>query len=138
MTLVEIEYLGDLRTSCLHVESGEIIYTDAPKDNQGAGRYFSPTDLVGVALGSCVLTIMGIFAVRQKLDLKGTKVRISKEMVNAPARRIGKLKLHFMSPHRFDEEMQKRLEKIAHECPVHKSLHPDIVQEFTFVWGATE
>ena len=137
MTQVEIEYEGELRTRCLHVESGEIIFTDAPKDNQGEGKFFSPTDLVGVALGSCVLTIMGIFAKRQGIELKGTKVRVTKEMQNKPSRRIGKITMHFTSPHKFDSDVQTRLEKIAHECPVHHSLHPDVVQEFTFEWGVS-
>ncbi len=135
MTQVEIEYEGALRTRCLHVESGEVIFTDAPKDNQGKGEFFSPTDLVGVALGSCVLTIMGIYAAKQGIELKGTKVRVTKEMQSLPSRRIGKIKLDFTSPHKFDEAIEKRLEKIAHECPVHHSLHPDLIQEFNFQWG---
>jgi putative redox protein len=134
MTQIEIEYSGALRTRCLHVDSGEEIFTDAPKDNQGKGEFFSPTDLVGVALGSCVLTIMGIYAARHGLELKGMKVRVTKEMKNSP-RRIGKITLHFTSPHQFASEVQARLEQIAHECPVHHSLHPDIEQVFTFQWG---
>lgn len=134
MTRVEIEYEGELRTRCLHVDSEEEIYTDAPKDNQGKGEFFSPTDLVGVALGSCILTIMGIYARKHGLDLKGTRVQVSKEMKSNP-RRIGKISLHFTSPHKFDAEVQKQLEKVAFECPVHASLHPDMIQEVVFEWG---
>jgi putative redox protein len=137
MAETEIIYEGDLRTLCIHGESGEKILTDAPKDNQGKGRYFSPTDLVGVALGSCVMTIMGIYAARQGLSLEGMKARVSKEMENRPSRRIKKLILHFTCPTKFDEETQKRLERIALECPVHASLHPDLIQEFSFSWGKT-
>lgn len=132
---VEVEYEGELRTRCLHVESGQLFLTDAPKDNQGKGEYFSPTDLMGAALGSCILTIMGIYAAKRGLELKGTKVVVVKEMQNLPFRRISKLTLHFTSPHSFGEEIEKRLERIANECPIHKSLHPDLVQEFIFQWG---
>ncbi|MBI2743372.1 MAG: OsmC family protein [Chlamydiales bacterium] len=134
MTEVEIVYEGGLRTRCVHEESGEALRTDAPKDNQGKGEFFSPTDLIGVALGSCILTIMGIYAKRHNLDLTGTKVNVSKEMKSGP-RRIGKITLNFTSPHKFDAEVQKQLEKAATECPVHASLHPDLEQIVTFEWG---
>lgn len=135
MVEIDIFYEGNLSTRCVHKQSGQEITTDAPKDNQGRGVLFSPTDLVAAALGSCILTIMGILASRMKIDLAGTKLTISKEMQQAPARRIGKLKVVLTSPHRFDPETTKRLESAAESCPVHHSLHPDIVQEFIYNWG---
>jgi putative redox protein len=135
MVEIDIWYEGDLSTKCVHRQSGEEIFTDAPKDNQGRGLLFSPTDLVAAALGSCVLTIMGILAARMKIDLVGTKITVSKEMQQAPSRRIGKLRVVLTCPHRFDPETIKRLETAAESCPVHHSLHPDIVQEFVYNWG---
>lgn len=135
MVEVDIWYEGNLRTRCVHKESGQEIFTDAPKDNQGKGEMFSPTDLVGVALGSCILTIMGILEARLKIDLTGTKITVTKEMEQAPSRRIGKLKMVLNCPQRFDEGVTRQLERAAANCPVHHSLHPDIVQEFTYHWG---
>ena len=137
MTEIEILYKGNLATEALHKESGAKLLTDAPKDNQGKGENFSPTDLVGVALGSCVLTLMGIVAKRLGVDLAGSKVLLTKEMASLPLRRIAKLTLFISCPRSFDENIRVQLEKAGKLCPVHQSLHPDIVQEFHFTWGRT-
>ncbi len=136
MTQSEVVYEGDLRTRCLHEESGDVIYTDAPKDNQGKGERFSPTDLVGVALASCIITIMGIYAKGMNKDITGTKARVTKEMSKEAPRRIGKIKVVIDSPHSFEPQIQQRLEKGGLTCPVHHSLHPDIELDITFNWGA--
>jgi len=135
MAQIDIIYEGELSTRCIHGESGAEIFTDAPKDNKGKGRQFSPTDLIGVALGSCILTLMGIAADNLKIDIKGAKVSVAKEMQQAPVRRIAKITVYFTFPLRFDPEITARLEKAASSCPVKQSLHPDIVQEFIFEWG---
>lgn len=135
MGKIDVYYEGNLATKCVHEESGKVILTEAPKDNQGKGGQFSPTDLVGAALGSCLLTIMGMHAERLKVDLTGARVMLSKEMVSFPKRRIGKLKLHFFCPGNFAPEVIEVLEKAAKECPVHHSLHPELIQEFVFTWG---
>ncbi len=131
----EIDYLGGLSTRCVHKDNKAEILTDAPKDNQGRGLLFSPTDLVAVALGSCVLTLMGIAADRLRVDISGAKVLVTKEMATAPSRRIGKIKIVFSFPQTFSLDVQQKLEKAATGCPVHHSLHPDVVQEFIFEWG---
>lgn len=137
MAHIEIFYEGNLATRAVFMETGAEIFTDAPKDNQGEGKRFSPTDLVGVALGSCVLTLMGIAAKKLGVDISGTKVSVSKEMASVPARRIGSLALVIQSPQRFSAEITEKLEKAGHFCPVHHSLHPDIKQTFTFQWGVS-
>lgn len=135
MADIEIYYEGDLSTRAVHRENKDEVFTDAPLDNQGKGRKFSPTDLLAVSLGSCVLTIMGIAAKKLGVDLRGTKVVVTKEMRSAPARMIGKLKVVLTSPHTFTSEITQRLQKAAEGCPVHYSLHPEIVQEFVYHWG---
>ena len=135
MAHIEISYEGNLSTRAIFPESGEELLTDAPKDNQGEGKHFSPTDLVGVALGSCVLTLMGIVAKKLGVDITGTKLTVAKEMAAAPVRRIGSLAVEIKSPHRFSAEITEKLEKAGRFCPVHHSLHPDIAQSFTFHWG---
>ena len=98
---------------------------------------FSPTDLVGAALGSCVLTLMGIVAKKLKIDIKGTHVTVVKEMALAPSRRIGKLTMTVKCPFQFPPDVAQKLITAAEGCPVHHSLHPDIEQEFIFLWGVS-
>ena len=131
------EYVGELGVVATHGPSGQTLRTDAPLDNGGRGQSFSPTDLVATALGTCVLTILGLVAERHELDLTGTTVKTTKEMVTDPVRRIGGLKTVVNIPEgRVDDpEMRKRLESAARKCPVHKSLHPDIDAPIDFIYG---
>ncbi|GDY01299.1 redox protein [Planctomycetota bacterium] len=133
MTTITAHYDGDLSTTATHGPSGATIHTDAPKDNEGQGRFFSPTDLVASALGSCMLTIMGIVARRHGLDLRGATAKVTKEMNQNP-RRIGKLPVLITLPGTFTAEQKQLLETAAHGCPVHKSLHPDIASPIRFEW----
>jgi putative redox protein len=102
----------------------------------GNGESFSPTDLVATALGSCIVTTMGIVAQRHNLDITGTTVRVEKHMVTSGIRRIGHLPVEVHVPREFSEDDRKRLENAALTCPVHKSLHPDVDSPVTFKWGA--
>lgn len=122
MTTIQIEYQGDLRCEAVHVQSGTKLYTDAPKDNEGKGESFSPTDLLATAAGTCMATIMGIVARRDGIDLRGMTIEVVKEMVADPARRVGRLGIVFTMPKGVPAEHRKKLEKAAEACPVHKSL----------------
>ncbi|HZZ41657.1 MAG TPA: OsmC family protein [Tepidisphaeraceae bacterium] len=135
MVEMKIVYQGGLRCEATHGPSGNKVITDAPVDNHGKGESFSPTDLVGTALGACMMTIMGIVSERHGIDLKGTTVTVQKEMVQQPVRRIGKLTVEIAVPGEVGEEDRKRLEQAAYTCPVHKSLHPDVATPITFKWG---
>lgn len=135
MVKLTVTYEGNLRCSAQHVESGAVIETDAPKDNHGKGEMFSPTDLVGAALGTCVLTVMGILANRLKVDLQGLRATVEKTMATAPSRKVGKIVMHVYCPTMFTPEIASKLEKAGEQCPVHHSLHPDVQQEIIFHWG---
>ncbi len=135
MAEIDIFYEGDLATRVVHLENGAEIATDAPKDNQGLGRFFSPTDLLAVSLGSCALTLMGIAARRLQIDLKGLRARVTKEMQTAPVRRIGRVTIELYCPQRFGEEVTRKLSHAAENCPVTLSLHSDVVQTFIYHWG---
>jgi putative redox protein len=135
MVTIDITYQGDLRCEAVHQSSGTRLHTDAPKDNQGKGESFSPSDLVATALGSCMLTIMGIAARNMNVDLKGTQVTVQKEMVATPLRRIGQLTVKIKVPAKVTDDQKKKLESAAFTCPVHKSLHPDIKIPVEFVWA---
>ena len=111
MVEMQIAYEGNLRTTIIHEPSGARLITDAPKDNQGEGQSFSPTDLVASALGSCMLTIMGIDARNFKIDITGATVRVQKEMVANPVRRIGKLTVEITVPTKTTQEQQRKLRK---------------------------
>lgn len=129
----KVTYLGDLRTEAQHLASKEIIFTDAPKDNQGKGEAFSPTDIVATALASCMITIMGIKARDMGIDLTGTYAEITKIMGTNP-RRITSLIIYLTFNTSFDSKTQTLLERAALTCPVAHSLHPDIQQNVLFNW----
>ncbi|CAI8212366.1 MAG TPA: osmotically inducible protein OsmC [Flavobacteriaceae bacterium] len=128
-----IIYEGQLRSRCTHLQSQRSILNDAPLDNHGKGQSFSPTDLVATALGSCMLTIMGIKAESLGISLEGTKVEVKKTMGDAP-RRIVQIDiwLHFLQS--WDSKTRTLLERAAATCPVHHSLHPDIQKNIHFGW----
>lgn len=130
-----ITYEGNLRTVATHLQSGTVIETDAPTDNQGKGERFSPSDLVATALGNCMLTIMGIKARDLNVDLEGTKIDITKIMVSNP-RRIGEIKVVINFPENLqtDEKQRTILERAAMTCPVFESLHPDLKKDVEFCW----
>jgi putative redox protein len=113
-----------------------VLSTDAPVDNGGKGSSFSPTDLVATALGTCVMTIMGLVSERHGVKLDGMTVRVEKEMIQQPIRRIGSLRTVITVPAGAcpDESMRKRLETAAGHCPVHQSIHPDIHAPLEFHW----
>jgi putative redox protein len=133
---MDIEYEGQLHCRATHGLSGQTLSTDAPLDNGGKGEAFSPTDLVGVALGTCVLTLMGIAAQRQNLDITGTRVHAVKEMAATPLRRVGSITMTVTLPKgsAYSEADRKRLEHAARTCPVKESLHPDVNIEMKFVY----
>ena len=136
MVAIELEYEGDLHCKAVHGPSSTELTTDAPKDNQGRGESFSPTDLVATALGSCILTVMGIMARTLDVNLKGTTATVQKEMANAPVRMIERLEVKIHVPHEVSEVNRLKLERAAHTCPVHRSLHPDVQKPIEFVWGS--
>ena len=131
---IDVEYVGDLHCRATHGPSQATLITDAPVDNGGKGELFSPTDLVAAGLGTCVLTVMGLVARRKGFDLTGTRVHVSKEMTATGTRRIGRLTAIVTLPSALDLSPENRalIEKTAHTCPVHQSLHPDVVVEIRF------
>ena len=135
---IEVAYQGNLHTQATHGPSGKTLVTDAPVDNGGKGESFSPTDLVATALGTCTLTVIGIVAQRNNLDVTGIHAHVVKEMVTQPKRRIGTLRTTITFPHaaaiKLSTEDRKRLEQAAHHCPVHQSLLAEIDAPITFVY----
>ena len=135
MVEIKIRYEGQLRCAATHGPSGTDVLTDAPVDNRGRGESFSPTDLLATALGTCMLTIMGIRAEALGLDLEGAQVRVTKHMVADPARRVGRLEVLLELP-AVPPEQRPELEQAAHTCPVARSIDPRIALEVDFAWGS--
>jgi len=135
MVAIQFEYQGDLHCKAVHGPSGTELSTDAPKDNQGRGESFSPTDLVATALGTCMLTVMSIMARMLNIDIIGTTATIEKEMTTTPPRMIASLNVKIHVPRSLSPENKQKLERAAHTCPVHKSLHPDVQMPIEFTWG---
>ncbi len=131
---IDVRYEGDLQCTATHVPSGERLRTDAPPDNRGRGANFSPTDLVAAAMGTCVLTVMGLVARDRNIDLRGVCAQIQKLMSPVPHRHISKLGVEVRMPARLVPAQRRLLERAAHACPVHHSLAADTEVEFTFVY----
>ena len=129
----KVVYMGDLRTESTHLQSGKTIITDAPVDNQGKGKAFSPTDLVATALASCMLTIMGIVAKRDGIMIEGTTAEVEKVMISN-RRRIGEIRLKINFSHPILDKDQVKLGRAAHTCPVSGSLHNDLNEIVEFIY----
>lgn len=134
MVEISMRYQGGLRCEAEHGPSKAAIQTDAPVDNHGRGEAFSPTDLVGAALGTCMMTIMGIYAERHGVSLRGMTCRTVKEMSSSAPRRIASLRTTIWVPLPADHPHRTALENAAHSCPVHRSLHPEIDAGIAFEW----
>lgn len=127
------KYIGNKKIELRHNDSGAVIYTAAPLDNNGDGSSFSPTDLFTSSLGACMLTIMGILAERDAIDLSSSYYLIEKIMSDSP-RRVGKIILDIHLPSNFTDEQKKKYERAANTCPVHHSLHPEIDVKISFIY----
>lgn len=127
-------YSGNLRSVTEHKASGEKIVTDAPIDNHGLGQSFSPTDLLATALGTCIMTVMGIKAQSMDISLDNSSFEIEKVMAADP-RRVSKIRVILYLPERIAVQDRKVLEKIGLNCPVAKSLHPDLEQDIRFEYN---
>ena len=133
-TTATARYEGHLRTEATHTASGTVIQTDAPVDNHGRGEAFSPTDLVGTALGTCILTTMAIVAERHQVDLVGSSFQMEKIMSTDAPRRIAQLTVELRLPASLSDSDRALMERTAHTCPVALSLNPEIKQEVRFVY----
>jgi uncharacterized OsmC-like protein len=129
----KVTYLGDLRTSSIHLQSGSEIISDAPVDNNGKGEAFSPTDTIANALATCMMTIMGIKARDLNVDFKGSTAGVTKIM-NAEPRRIGAIEIVFDMQGVSESKDKTILERAAMTCPVFLSLNTDIEKRIVFNW----
>jgi putative redox protein len=134
MVKIEIKHPGCLHSEAVHTQSGTRLQTDAPLDNEGRGESFSPTDLVATALGTCMTTTMDLYAKRIGLSINGTKATVVKHMVSKPVRRIGKLEVVLQIPLPPNHPERANLERVALNCPVLKSLHPNLEIPVSFSW----
>lgn len=133
MPTSKVTYLGELRTSSIHLQSGSEIISDAPIDNNGKGEAFSPTDTVANGLASCMFTVMGIKAREMGVDFSGSTADVTKVMAAEP-RRISEIHVTFNMSIEADDKTKTILERTALTCPVHYSLHPDIKREIVYNW----
>ena len=127
------KYVGNKKIVLTHVPSGTELITDPPTDNQGDGVSFSPTDLVGAALGSCTTTIISIVAERYKIDITGMRMEVEKHM-SANPRRIARLPVKVWLPSHLTDAQRQKLENAARSCPVHKSLDPGVDASVEFLY----
>lgn len=135
MVKINARYETGLACHATHGPSGTVLMTDAPVDNNGRGRSFSPTDLLATAMGTCMMTILGIVAEREGLDIDGSTVEVEKHMSTTSPRRIARLVVNFRVNGVASPEMRDKLVRAARACPVHHSLHPDVQCDVAFVWA---
>lgn len=134
MSTATVQYHGELRTTCTHVRSNSSFITDAPVDNHGKGEAFSPTDLLATSLATCMLTTMGIRAVKENIPFPAASAEVTKIMGANPRRVTGvKVSVNLEGLNLTDEQ-RKIMEETAINCPVAKSLHPEIRQDVNFVY----
>ncbi len=130
METSRVTYLGDLRTEALHLKSGQIIFTDAPVDNQGKGEAFSPTDLLATSLGVCAITVVGIAARTHGFNVDGATIKITKIMASEP-RRVGEVVVEFDFPAaNYSDKEKAIITNTIKTCPVSQSLSPNLKQTF--------
>jgi putative redox protein len=129
-----IIYQGNLRCMATHLQSGSIMETDAPTDNRGKGERFSPTDLLCVSLATCIVTTIAMKASDMDININDSKIAVTKHMLSDP-RRVGKIdvKIDFTAQN-VDEKTKIILERVGHNCPVHKSIHPDVEMNIEYIW----
>lgn len=128
-----VSYLGNLRTKCVHLKSNASFNTDAPVDNNGKGKLFSPTDTVATTLASCMITVMGIKAEQNQISFSHISAQVEKIMASNP-RRISEIRVELHIQEHWTEKDKKIMEKTARTCPVANSLHPAIKQTIQFVY----
>ncbi|MCC5832606.1 MAG: OsmC family protein [Chlamydiales bacterium] len=131
---MHVLYEGDLHTVVTHEPSGQRLHTDAPIDNKGKGETFSPTDLIGASVASCIATVIGVYAERKGWDLRGMRLSVEKTMSTDAPRRIVSLSVEIWMPISIEEKEKEKLEKIALTCPVHNSLRQEIEKPVIFHW----
>ena len=134
MVEIDLKYTGALHSTAKLLQSGAVIETDAPVDNQGKGEAFSPTDLCASSLGVCMLTILGIVAKNNDIDLGEVKGKVKKEMSPDLPRRISKISINFEIPLSSNHPKKDLIEDAMLNCPVHHSLHPEIEKHIVFTW----
>ena len=134
MVKIEIKHTGSLHSEALHTESCTRIHTDAPLDNGGKGESFSPTDLLATALGTCMTTTMDLYAKKNGFSIGGANAVVLKHMVSEPSRRVGRLEVVVEMPLSGSHPQREALERAALNCPVAKSLSPEIQIPVSFSW----
>lgn len=128
-------YEGALRCSARHEPSGATLSTDAPRDNQGLGEAFSPTDLVATAFATCIATTMALMARKHGHELGAVRYEVTKEMTATPPRSIARLAATFWLPPSARSVPEGELARAARECPVHRSLAPEVQKVIQLIWA---
>jgi len=136
MVKITGDYQGGLHCTAIHGPSGVLLNTDAPRDNQGRGESFSPTDLIATGFATCIATTMAIVARKHSVELDGLRYHVTKEMSADAPRRIARLTVHLWLLPSARQVPAGVLEHAAENCPVHHSLAPNVEKVVEFHWPA--
>jgi uncharacterized OsmC-like protein len=118
---LEVSYDGAQHCTAVLEPQGKIVATDCPYT--GKGEEFSPMNLVGTGLAGCMLISMGTLAMRDQLDISGTRVHVA---LGGSQTRIESIDLTFTMPRNFSKVERLKLQRAAESCPIEHSFHPDI------------
>ena len=77
---------------------------------------------MATALGTCLLTVMGIKARKENWSLQGLKLEVNKRMSSIGPRKIETLSIQILTPSNLNNNQLKVLKKEIKDCPVMRNI----------------
>ncbi len=124
----------NLRISFEDMQGNALLISDAVAASGGLGRYLCPTDLLGAALGGCVMMTLSIAAKGHSIDVSGMSMEIEKDMSDDVPRRVSRLGVRIFFTKVLSSKEQDILRRAAATCPVKNSLHPDMEKQVELIF----
>ena len=127
--------------NAVSVGGRHVLLADEPTDVGGTDTGTGPYDFLLTALGACTAMTIRMYADLKNLPLTKVRVTLTHDKIHAEdcadcETKVGKLDrivrdLHFEGD--LSEAQKAKLLEIADKCPVHKTLHSEIVEESRLV-----
>jgi uncharacterized OsmC-like protein len=119
------------------VANGHELVVDEPAEYGGSGAGPTPYDYLLVALGGCTAMTVRMYADRKGWPLEAVRVRMGHDKVHAKdceeceteSGRIDRIELELELEGPLDDGQRQRLREIAAMCPVHRTLHSEVLIE---------
>jgi putative redox protein len=142
---VVVEETGEGKFTQRIAAGAHVLAADEPESAGGLDMGPSPYDFLLAALGACTSMTLRLYAERKGLALERTKVTLSHDMIHAEdcatcetkEGKIDRIDRIIELTGDLAPEERRRLLEIADKCPVHRTLHSEILIE-TRAAGASE